>query len=237
MYVAIVAIAALAPAVAFGDHSEEASVADAPKATCVLTRTLTIGSRGVDVGCVQEHLMQAGILPLKAATDYYGPITKAAVSTWQKRNGVAVTGVFGPVSRARLESRAAVPVSSVTTTAQVGPSVVHPPIDIADWQQPVNVTITLHPDSMNGYNLEIVPTHFRFAPEHVNGQVVANEGHAHLMINGTKIARVYGAWMHLDKALFKSGDNVVMVTLNANDHSDLSLGGVRVQATTTVTIN
>jgi len=78
-------------------------------------------------------------------------------------------------------------------------------------------------DSAAGWNLHIQVTRFRFAPESVNKAHKAGEGHAHVYINGKKIARVYGPWLHLGS--LRKGKATVSVTLNANDHSALTVGG------------
>ena len=54
------------------------------------------------------------------------------------------------------------------------------------------------------------------------------EGHAHLYLDGQKIARVYGEWYHLPKL---EGDHELRVTLNTNDHQDYAVKGEVVGAT------
>lgn len=67
------------------------------------TRDLTVGSRGTDVQALQEILIAKGYLKISAATQYFGSMTKAAVSAWQKDAGVSPTaGYFGAKSRAAL---------------------------------------------------------------------------------------------------------------------------------------
>ena len=114
----------------------------------------------------------------------------------------------------------------------------HTPLDIAGWPSVPSVAFTAHDDAMSGFNIEIATTNFRFAPEHVNGPVLANEGHAHIYVDGTKVARVYGNWFHVPKEAFKTaGKHEIRVTLNANDHSDLSSGGDVIDAKQTITTN
>jgi len=65
------------------------------------TRALTVGSKGDDVSALQSYLISKGYLSISAPTAYFGPLTKAAVSAWQKANGISPSvGYFGPVSRA-----------------------------------------------------------------------------------------------------------------------------------------
>jgi hypothetical protein len=64
---------------------------------CNFNRTLKIGSRGLDVFCLQVLLYQEGFLknPLKSAA-YYNLETKEAVREWQIRNKIIpADGVFG----------------------------------------------------------------------------------------------------------------------------------------------
>jgi peptidoglycan hydrolase-like protein with peptidoglycan-binding domain len=64
---------------------------------CNFNRTLKIGSRGLDVFCLQVLLYQEGFLknPLKSAA-YYNLETKEAVREWQIKNKIIpADGVFG----------------------------------------------------------------------------------------------------------------------------------------------
>jgi hypothetical protein len=82
-----------------------------------------------------------------------------------------------------------------------------------------SLTHLAFPDAMDGYNIQILAKNFTFTPAAINREVVPNEGHAHIYINGVKISRVYGNWYHLPSSLFSPGVNALTVTLNANDHS------------------
>lgn len=93
---------------------------------------------------------------------------------------------------------------------------------------PPTLGIKVEPDSMTGWNLQLITTAFRFAPEHVGGAVVPNEGHAHLHVDGKKVARLYGPWFHLES--LASGPHVLRVTLNANSHEELNIGGKPIEA-------
>lgn len=84
-----------------------------------------------------------------------------------------------------------------------------------------DLSIAVTPDPMSGWNLKIETTDFRFAPENASKEHVAGEGHAHIYINGEKIARHYGHWFHI--ATLPPGENTIRVTLNANDHRPLAI--------------
>ena len=75
----------------------------AGSAGCAFTRSLTIGSSGADVNCLQNYLTSTGHFNFSGgSTGYFGPITQSAVAAWQGANGVApAVGYFGPISMAR----------------------------------------------------------------------------------------------------------------------------------------
>ena len=70
---------------------------------CTFTRSLTIGTKGADVICLQNYLTGTGHFNYSGgSTGYFGSITRAAVAAWQAANGVApAVGYFGPISQAR----------------------------------------------------------------------------------------------------------------------------------------
>jgi hypothetical protein len=53
------------------------------------------------------------------------------------------------------------------------------------------------------------------------------EGHAHLFVNGKKVARVYGDWVHLNVG---KGTNQVKVNLTTNSHKDYFYNGKAIEA-------
>lgn len=92
--------------------------------------------------------------------------------------------------------------------------------------------ISVSKDPMAGWNLQVTPRNFRFAPENASAADVAGEGHAHVYINGTKLGRLYGNWMHLSD--LPTGKVEVKVSLNANSHSPLMVAGTAVAASLTL---
>lgn len=96
------------------------------------------------------------------------------------------------------------------------------------------LAVKVVPDPVSGWNLHIITTRFRFAPEHAGKANAAHEGHAHVYLNGRKVARQYGPWMHI--AELPAGDNEIAVTLNANDHRPLAIDGEPLRAVTTVSV-
>ena len=88
-----------------------------------------------------------------------------------------------------------------------------------------SLILHLYPDSMDGYNLFLETSNYRFTPENVDDIILANEGHAHLYLNGQKVARLYSPWRHLPRAMFREDVNRLQVELNANDHSIWGVAG------------
>ncbi|MDT8327641.1 MAG: hypothetical protein RQ750_09710 [Roseovarius sp.] len=100
---------------------------------------------------------------------------------------------------------------------------------LTDVTGPVpQIKLSLHPDGPQSRNLHIALTDFTFAPEAVNGPHVPGQGHAHIYLNGMKIARAYGPWFQLDA--LPPGRHDIRVTLNANDHSQLADQGSPIEA-------
>ena len=88
---------------------------------------------------------------------------------------------------------------------------------------------TVTRDPVSGWNVHLVTGNFRFAPEHASKAHVPGEGHAHLYVNGEKIARLYGPWAHV--ASLPDGKTTIRVTLNSNDHRALAVGSEPVETT------
>lgn len=91
------------------------------------------------------------------------------------------------------------------------------------------LALDLLPDPVAGWNLNLQTQNFVFAAERAGGAHVPGEGHAHIYVNGVKIARAYGDWFHLEA--LPVGMVEVEVTLNSNDHRSLMVGDVPVAAT------
>ncbi|HEY4528401.1 MAG TPA: peptidoglycan-binding domain-containing protein [Candidatus Paceibacterota bacterium] len=80
--------------------------ASVSSSACAFTRSLTVGSQGADVTCLQNYLTGTGHFTFAGgATGYFGPITRTAVAAWQAANGVApAVGYFGPISQAKFSA-------------------------------------------------------------------------------------------------------------------------------------
>jgi stage II sporulation protein D len=63
------------------------------------------GTTNAAVHFLQERLRAAGFFPKTAAmSNYFGPITKAALQRYQRANHISATGYLGPRTRARLNA-------------------------------------------------------------------------------------------------------------------------------------
>jgi hypothetical protein len=105
-----------------------------------------------------------------------------------------------------------------------GPGAAHAHVlhDVTGEAPTPRVALRLHPEAGGGLNVEVVTESFEFSPEAVNAPHEPGHGHAHLYLDGEKIARVYGRWFHLGSTPAEGGE--LRVTLNANDHAELALG-------------
>lgn len=110
----------------------------------------------------------------------------------------------------------------------------HTLLEIADGTPVPTITHLVFPDDKDGYNIQILTENFTFSPSMINREPAENEGHAHLYVNGQKVQRVYGHWVHLPSDALVPGANAVRVTLNANDHSEWAFQGVAISSTVIV---
>lgn len=90
------------------------------------------------------------------------------------------------------------------------------------------VDLQLFPLSDGSVNVRVQTLNFDFAPQKVDMDPEAGEGHAHLYVDGEKIARLYGEWYHLDS--LPTDAEMVSVTLYANNHQPLAVDGKEVSA-------
>lgn len=107
------------------------------------------------------------------------------------------------------------------------------PVDVPAENAPI-VTMMLKPDPMAGYNLHVMVDNFTFSPEGASLAAVPGQGHAHVYVNGEKLSRLYGEWMHI--ASLPKGEVTVDVTLNSNDHRPLAVNGALISTSTTLTV-
>ncbi|WP_330334948.1 cupredoxin domain-containing protein [Streptomyces sp. NBC_00536] len=97
------------------------------------------------------------------------------------------------------------------------------------------VKLALRPDSEDGWNLQLEVGNFRFTPDSVGGAALAGGGHAHLLLDGRKLARLYGPWYHLSATQVPEGAHTLTVRLYADDHTAWAVEGKPVEATAQLT--
>ncbi|MBP9669444.1 MAG: peptidoglycan-binding protein [Candidatus Pacebacteria bacterium] len=110
-------------------------VPTADAASCPsINRTLERGVTGDDVRSVQEFLQGTGDFTFDDITDFYGPVTEAAVQRYQCRHGIVCTGTpashgygaVGPRTRAHMAQLCVSSSGSVSSVESSGDSVVTP---------------------------------------------------------------------------------------------------------------
>jgi len=71
------------------------------------TFNMSVGSRDAAVRFLQERLRAEGVYPKGAPlSNYFGPITRAAIERYQRAQHINPTGFLGPLTRARLNASA-----------------------------------------------------------------------------------------------------------------------------------
>lgn len=110
----------------------------------------------------------------------------------------------------------------------------HPLVATPEGSPTPRITHLMFPDAMDGYNIQILTENFTFTPAAINRDNIANTGHAHLYVNGQKIARIYDSWFHLPSDHLIPGANAVSITLNANDHGTWAEGATPITSTVIV---
>lgn len=110
----------------------------------------------------------------------------------------------------------------------------HAPLEVPVGMPVPTLDLVVYEDPVNGWNLELQVSNFRFAPENVNGPSSTDEGHAHLYVNGEQMGRIYGPWHHIQS--LPPGEHEIMVELNANGHEPLVYQGQAIADTEQITV-
>nr|WP_199828011.1 hypothetical protein [Streptomyces sp. XY332] len=97
------------------------------------------------------------------------------------------------------------------------------------------VQLAARPDSEDGWNLQLTVKNFRFTPDSTGGAALPGAGHAHLELDGRKLARLYGPWFHLPAAQVPEGAHTLTVRLYADDHTAWTVAGKPVEGTAQLT--
>lgn len=96
-----------------------------------------------------------------------------------------------------------------------------------DEPQPT-LTLDVEPLEGGAYRILLDAQDFTFAPEAMDGPHAPGEGHAHLYLNGVKLARVVRSEYQL--GALPSGRHTLRATLNTNDHRTYVVDGAAVEA-------
>ncbi len=97
------------------------------------------------------------------------------------------------------------------------------------------ISFTLTKDTLDGWDLHIDTTNFTWTPQNINQAPVADQGHAHLYIDGNLIV-LLAPWYHIESALLPPGTHTVTVSLNANDHSVFSYHNKYIEVSQTLVV-
>ncbi len=106
--------------------------------------------------------------------------------------------------------------------------------ELVESESPLSVAITAEPDADGGVSVSIITDGFRFAPELVDHAHTEGVGHAHIYVDGEKLARVFEPNYQLDD--LAPGDHEIRVSLNSNNHGELVYAGKKLEATATVIV-
>jgi len=110
----------------------------------------------------------------------------------------------------------------------------HEGVEVSHWQTVPSLMLKVNEDSHGGYNLQLITENFLFAPQNASDSHLVGEGHAHLYVDGEKVARVYSEWFHLGD--LSSGEHVISASLNTNDHRSYLLDGEEILDEVTVVV-
>lgn len=118
-------------------------------AKCSFTRSLTVGSRGDDVTCLQNYLTGTGHYTYSGgATGYFGNVTKNAVMAWQAANGVSpAAGYFGSLSQAKYNGMVASAPSTPSTPPTSTPSTPGTPASVPAASGTLKVEAGVQPNA------------------------------------------------------------------------------------------
>ena len=93
----------------------------------------------------------------------------------------------------------------------------------AESSVPVSLNISAEAAEDGGIHVSINTEGWRWSPEEVNGANSDGAGHAHIYADGVKLSRVYGDYHYIPS--LEAGNREIKVSLNSNDHSELTWQG------------
>ena len=103
----------------------------------------------------------------------------------------------------------------------------HPEYHVPAGSAVPSVMLHAAQDKNGGWNLHVMTENFKFTPENSGSDDILGEGHAHLFLNGKKIARIYSNWYHVS---LPKGVNKVKINLTTNSHKDYFYDGKPIES-------
>ncbi len=101
-----------------------------------------------------------------------------------------------------------------------------------DADAPMSAEAMAHPDSLGGYNLQVMTTGFEFTPRNAGGEHVSGEGFGYVYIDGEFHARLYTPWLKLPG--LDQGMHEISVSLVGNEGHPHQWEGSPVEASVMV---
>ncbi len=107
--------------------------------------------------------------------------------------------------------------------------------DVPEGEPMPQLTVAVSEVASDGaWSVTLETSDFTFSEDAVDGPHQPGVGHAHLYLNGLKLARLYSASGGI--GALPSGQHTVEVVLNTNDHQAYVVDGQRVSATATIVV-
>jgi hypothetical protein len=193
----------------------------------------------MNIGLTKDTLIKALVIVVVVlvallVSPYFVTRTSTAQQTDMPPGMLMKTFYIGPLQSVATDT------SAMNTSAMdmnMATTSVVPAGILASTTAPVpTVSFTVVKDTLDGWDLHIVTTNFTFTPQNINQAPIADEGHAHLYIDGN-LTVLLGPWYHIDGAILPPGKHTITVSLNANDHSVFSANGQPIQQTQTLEVS
>ena len=99
---------------------------------------------------------------------------------------------------------------------------------------PIGIAIDISVDDEGGAIIHTILDGWTFSPETVNQENEAGVGHTHIYVDGVKVNRAYGPYHYIGD--LEPGSHLVMVEINANDHSKVTVDGQDAEASAMIII-
>ena len=108
----------------------------------------------------------------------------------------------------------------------------HPPVDLPAATAPAITGLRMEKGT-DGFTLTVTTTRFTFAP--LGAPETAGTGHAHVYINGSKLAEMEGPTLPIPELPF--GPHDIRLVLSGTTHSEFAVQGRVIAAEITFTVD